>query len=133
MINQLTGRSICLLLIALVSARISAQSPPEPVREQLLNGLTILFWERSDANVLLKLRVHSGAAFDLAGKSGTMALLAEAMFPESTTREYVVEQLGGRLELSTSYDAIDVSISGKSSELERMVELLRNAIINLNL
>src|SRR5438094_7586862 len=114
--------------------RAYGQTVPPPDRERLLNGLTVLYGNRpGDPNVLLKLRVHSGAAFDLAGKSGTMALLAEAMFPESTTREYVVEQLGGRLELSTSYDAIDVSISGKSSELERMVELLRNAIINLNL
>ena len=97
--------------------RAYGQTVPPPDRERLLNGLTVLYGNRpGDPNVLLKLRVHSGAAFDLAGKSGTMALLAEAMFPESTTREYVVEQLGGRLELSTSYDAIDVSISGKSSE-----------------
>jgi len=133
MINQLTGRSICLLLIALVSARISAQSPPEPVREQLLNGLTILLWERSDANVLLKLRVHSGAAFDLAGKGGTMALLGDALFPDPATREYVAEQLGGRLEVSTSYDAIEVTISGKSSEFERMVEFLRGGLVSTQL
>ena len=133
MINQLTGRSICLLLIALVSAQISAQSPPEPVREQLLNGLTILFWERSDANVLLKLRVHSGAAFDLAGKGGTMALLGDALFPDPATREYVAEQLGGRLEVSTSYDAIEVTISGKSSEFERMVEFLRGGLVSTQL
>jgi len=133
MINQLTGRSICLLLIALVSAQISAQSPPEPVREQLLNGLTILLWERSDANVLLKLRVHSGAAFDLAGKGGTMALLGDALFPDPATREYVAEQLGGRLEVSTSYDAIEVTISGKSSEFERMVEFLRGGLVSTQL
>src|SRR5437660_12349122 len=55
MINQFTRCSICLLMVALLSARISAQSPPEPVREQLLNGLTILFWQRPDANVVLNL------------------------------------------------------------------------------
>src|SRR5437588_8416921 len=133
MINQLTGRSICLLLIALVSARISAQSPPEPVREQLLNGLTILFWQRPDANVLLKLRVHSGAAFDLAGKGGTMALLGDALFPDPSTREYVAEQLSGKLEVTTSYDAIEVTISGKSSEFERMVEFLRGGVVSTQL
>src|SRR5262249_62078868 len=42
-------------------------------------------------------------------------------------------ELGGRLEVSTNYDTIDVTISGKASELERIVELVRNAIINLNL
>src|SRR2546427_6706372 len=133
MFNQFTRCSICLLLVALVSARISAQTPPEPVREQLLNGLTILFWQRPDANVLLKLRVHSGAAFDLAGKGGTMALLGNALFPDPATREYVAEQLGGKLEVTTSYDAIDITISGKSSEFERLVEFLRGGLVSTQL
>jgi len=133
MINQISRCSICLLLAALVFARTSAQSTPEPVREQLLNGLTVLFWQRPDANVLLKLRVHSGAAFDLAGKGGTMALLGDALFPDPATREYVAEQLGGRLEVSTSYDAIEVTISGKSSEFERMVEFLRGGLVSTQL
>src|SRR2546425_512071 len=133
MINQFTRCSICLVLVALVSARISAQTPPEPVREQLLNGLTILFWQRPDANVLLKLRVHSGAAFDLAGKGGTMALLGDALFPDPATREYVAEQLGGKLEVTTGFDAIDITISGKSSEFERLVEFLRGGLVSTQL
>jgi len=133
MIKQISRCSICLLLVALVSAQTSAQSPPEPVREQLLNGLTILFWQRPDANILLKLRVHSGAAFDLAGKGGTMALLGDALFPDPATREYVAEQLGGKLEIATSYDAIDVTISAKSSEFERLVEFLRNGLVSTQL
>lgn len=133
MINQISRCSICLLLVALVFSRISAQSPPEPVREQLLNGLTILFGQRPEANVLLKLRVHSGAAFDLAGKGGTMALLGDALFPDPTTREYVAEQLGGKLEVTTGYDAIDIAISGKSSEFERLVEFLRGGLVSTQL
>jgi predicted Zn-dependent peptidase len=81
----------------------------------------------------MKLRLNSGAAFDLTGKAGTMALLADALFPDPATREYVTEELGGRLEITTTYDSIDVTISGKASQAERMVELLRNAILGLNL
>ena len=111
-----------------------AQSAPSPVREQLLNGLPVLYWQRpGDANVFLKLRLNSGAAFDLAGKAGTMALIGDALFPDPATREYVRDELGGRLEVTTTYDSIDVIISGKASELERIVELLRNAILSLNL
>jgi predicted Zn-dependent peptidase len=100
----------------------------------LLNGLTILYGNRpGDPNVLLKLRIKSGAVFDLAGKAGSMALLADAMFPESSTREYVSEELGGRLDVTTTYDSIDVTVSGKNSELERIIELIRNAVINVNL
>jgi len=106
-----------------------AQSAQEPVREKLLNGLTILFWQRpSDQNVMIKLRINSGAAFDLAGKDGLMALLTDAFFPDSTTREYVIDQPGGRLEVATTHDAIELTIAGKAGQFERMVELIRNAV-----
>src|ERR1700730_11152162 len=122
--------SICLLLLAMLPSQASAQSFGEPVREQLLNGLTVLFSQRSgDPNVLMKLRIRSGAAFDLAGKGGTMALLGDVLFPDPATREYVTEQLGGRLEGATNYDGIDITISGKASELERIVDFLRIALI----
>lgn len=111
-----------------------AQSTPSPTREQLLNGLPVLYWQRpGDANVYLRLRVNSGAAFDLAGKAGTMAVLGDALFPDAATHEYVTEELGGRLQVTTDYDSIDVIISGHASELERLVELLRNAIVTINL
>lgn len=122
--------SICLLLVALVSSQTGAQTNPEPVREQLLNGLTVLFSQRpGDPNVLIKLRVESGAAFDLAGKGGTMALLGDVLFPDPVTREYVSEQLGGRLDVATNHDAIDVTISGRAIELERIVDFLRGALV----
>jgi zinc protease len=135
---QFHKKIVVLMAVAVVMAGLvratHGQTAPPPEREHLLNGLTILYGNRSgDPNVLLKLRIKSGAAFDLAGKAGTMSLLADAMFPESTTQEYVAEQLGGRLEVSTTYDSIDVTISGKASELERMIELLRNALLNVNL
>lgn len=123
-----------LLLALLIPFQSGAQSFPEPVREQLLNGLTVLLWQRpGDANVLLKLRVHSGAAFDLAGKGGTMALLDDALFPDPSTGLFVREQLGGQFELATNYDSIDVTLSGSASEFERMVELLRGALVTTQL
>jgi zinc protease len=122
------------LLLAVPVCSLKAQTAGAPERDQLLNGLTILYGNRpGNPAVLLKLRIKSGAAFDLAGKAGMMSLLADAMFPESSTREYFAEELGGRLDVSTTYDFIDVTLSGKSSELERMIELLRNAILNVNL
>jgi zinc protease len=111
-----------------------AQSSPEPRREQLLNGLRVLLWNRpGDGQVLLKLRIHSGAAFDLAGKSGTMALLSDALFSDPTTREYVTEELGGRLEVNSDYDGITVTLSGNVFRFERIVELLSTALISTDL
>ena len=133
MIKQIASRShrlsLSLLFALLVPFQAGAQSP-EPVREHLLNGLTVLLWQRpGDQNVVLKLRVHSGAAFDLAGKGGTMALLDDALFPDPSTGLYVREQLGGQFELATNYDSIDVTLSGTASEFERMVDLLRGALV----
>src|SRR5438132_9760926 len=126
--NAFTAALLCLVTSLHTPAAFAQTS--EPHRDQLLNGLRILLWSRSgDQNVLLKLRLHSGAAFDMAGKAGTMALLGDALFPDPATRDYVTEQLGGRLEVVTSHDAIDVAISGKASEFERMVELLRGALV----
>ena len=126
--------SICLLLVSLVCVRAGAQTFAEPEQEQLLNGLKVVFWQRpGDANVLLKLRINSGAAFDLAGKDGTMALLGDVLFPDPATREYVTEQLGGQLVVSTNYDGIDVLVSGRATEFERIVELLRGALVTTQL
>src|ERR671938_248249 len=95
-------------------AKGSAQSFPEPRREQLLNGLNILLWERPGSpDVLLKLRVRSGAAFDLAGKAGTMAILGDALFADPTTREYITNELGGKIEVTTDYDSINVTLSAR--------------------
>jgi len=122
------------LVVAAIPIGANSQTLPEPTREQLLNGLDVLFWQRNgESNVFLELRVHSGAAFDLAGKGGTMALLGDILFPDPSTREYVAEELGGRLEVRTDYDAIDITISGKASEFERMVEFLRTALVTTQL
>lgn len=107
---------------------------PEPRREQLLNGLRIFLLNRpGDGQVQLKLRIHSGAAFDLAGKSGMMALLSDALFPDPTTREYFTEELGGRVEVNSDYDSINVTLSGNASKFERIVELLSTALISMDL
>ena len=107
-----------------------AQATPEPQREQLLNGLRILIWPRAgEQDVLLKLRIHSGAAFDLAGKSGEMALLGDVLFPDPATREYFTEEMQGRLNVTTNYDSITITMQGRASEFERIVEILRTALV----
>jgi zinc protease len=133
--------AVALAYVALfVSVSLSAplaraqSGVPEPRREQLLNGLRILLLQRAgDAKVWMRLRVHSGAAFDLANKEGTMALLSDALFPDPTTRQYVTEELGGQLDVRTSYDAVEITISGNANEFDRIAELLRNALLQMRL
>lgn len=110
----------------------SAQTLVEPRREQLLNGLNVLLWPRpADKDVLLKLRINSGASFDLAGKSGLMAILGDILFPETSTREFFSEELGGKLNVTTDYDSITVTMKAPAAEYERLVDqFLRTALLN---
>ena len=118
-------------LLVMTSMAGLAQTKPVPRREELLNGLRVQLWSRpADPNVMLKLRIHSGAIFDLAGKAGAMALLSDALFPDAATREYFVEELGGRVEVSSDYDAINVTLTGRAAEFERIIELLRTALVS---
>ena len=120
--------------ITLVRSPVRAQVPMEPEHARLLNGLRVLIWTRpNDQDVLLKLRVHSGAAFDLAGKAGSMALLGDILFPDPTTREYFTEEMQGRLNVTTDYDSITITMQGRAREFERIVEILRTGLVTTQL
>jgi zinc protease len=114
-------------------ASISAQVPMEPTRSRLLNGLRVMIWSRpGDQDVLIKLRVHSGAAFDLAGKTGSMALLGDILFPDPSSREYF-NDMQGQLNVTTDYDSLTITMQGQAHEFERIVEILRTAIVTTQL
>ena len=121
----------CLLLVA---PPAPAQSTNEPQREQLLNGLRLLLWEKpGSSEVLLKLRINSGAAFDLSGKSGQMALLGDLLFPDANTAEYFRDEMGGKLEVAVNYDSTTITMVGKTSEFEQIVDTLRGALLQTQL
>jgi zinc protease len=126
--------SIVAVALLLACPSFALGQTPEPHREQLLNGLRLLIVTRpGDAKVWMKLRIHTGAAFDLANREGTTALLADALFPDPSTPQYVREELGGQLDVRTTYDLIDITLSGNANEFDRLVELLRNAFLQMRL
>lgn len=122
------------LLAALLCAPATCAAQGEPQHEQLLNGLPItLAYRPGEPLELLKLRIESGAVFDLAGKEGEMALLADLLFPDPTTRDFVAEEWGGQLSVEPGYDHIDVTLSGRASEFERLADLLRTAVVSMRI
>src|SRR6266404_5646192 len=125
------------LLLALVAASQSlvfGQLSAPPERFQLLNGLRVLLLSRpGDQDVLLKLRIHSGAAFDLADKGGSIALLGDLLFPDPATREYFTEEMQGRLNVVTDYDSITITMQGRAREFEKIAEILRTALVTTQL
>src|SRR5688500_7302064 len=67
-----------------------------PRQEKLLNGLKLLIWNEPAAEkVTVKLRVHSGAAFDPKDKMGVMALLSDILFPSEEAKAFFKEDLEG--------------------------------------
>lgn len=120
-----------LVVLALLAPPTFAQPAKEPEREQLLNGLKLLIWEQPGSpELIVKLRLNSGAAFDLAGKSGQMALLGDLLFPDAATIDYFTDELGGKLDVSVNYDSMTITMVGKASELEQVISVLRNALLS---
>jgi len=120
------------VLLLLCTAPLTAQAPAQqPEREQLLNGLRLLFLLKPGSpEVTLKLRINSGAAFDLSGKSGQMALLGDLLFPDPVTIDYFTDEMGGKLNVNVTYDSTTITMVGKADQLEHIVEVLRNALIS---
>jgi predicted Zn-dependent peptidase len=96
-----------------------------------LNGLNLLIWPQPGSpELVVKLRINSGAAFDLAGKSGQMALLGDLLFPDAATVDYFTDELGGKLDVSVNYDSMTITMVGKAAELEQVISVLRNALLS---
>jgi zinc protease len=62
-----------------------------------------------------------------------MAVLGDILFPDPTTREYFSEEMQGRLNVTTDYDSITITMLGKAREFERIIEILRTALVTTQL
>ena len=85
-LRSLFQKSSLILLVAAAVRRVRAQNTAahSPKQEKLLNGLKVLMWNDPAADkVSVKIRIHSGSAFDPQGKEGVMSCLAENIFPTS--------------------------------------------------
>lgn len=119
-----------ILSVLLLAPPAFPQAPVQPEREQLLNGLRLLFWLKPGSpDVILKLRINSGAAFDLAGKSGQMALLGDILFPDPATVDYFTDEMDGKLDVKVNHDSVTITMVGRAAEFDQIVEVLRNALL----
>lgn len=124
--------------IALIAANLnvvaSPENLPQPRQEQLLNNLKVLVWsEPASESVTLKLRIHGGAAFDIKGKEGAVQLLADVLFPDVQTKQFFEQELGGSLAVECNYDFIEITVRGRAAEFNRILETVRDAVVNLQI
>lgn len=106
-----------------------AQNVTAPREEKLLNGMKLLVWSDAKAEKSsVKLRIHSGSAFDQQGREGVMALLADILFPNEGARQYFEEDLGGTLEITSNYDYIQLNATGDNDKILEILEALAQAV-----
>lgn len=102
-----------------------------PRQEKLLNGLKMLMWSDPRADrVEVRVRVHSGSAFDPQGKEGVMKLLVENIFPTQEARDFFKEDLGGALEITSGYDYLQINASAKPDQFLTLLETVSRAVSN---
>lgn len=119
------------LFLNVVFSKAQTAKSAAPRQEKLLNGMNLLVWnEPNAAKITVKLRVHSGSAFDTQNKEGTMALLADILFPTAAQKEFFSEDLGGSLEVTSNYDYIQIDATANTEQFLTMMETLSNAVIN---
>lgn len=100
-----------------------------PRQEKLLNNMKLLVWSESAAEkATVKLRVHSGAAFDTQTKEGTMALLADILFPNESVNEFFSEELGGTLSIESNYDYLQITATGNPDKILTILETMATAV-----
>lgn len=123
-----------LVLSAVVNSFAQAQTLPSPRENKLLNGTRLLVWNDPKADkVTVKLRVHSGSAFDPLGKEGVMQLLTDILFPVEATKEFFTEDLNGSFDIFNTYDFIQINASGDSDKLLNILETLAPTVTNLQI
>lgn len=128
--NKLAA-ALLFLAVCVSNASAQAAKPAAPREEKLLNGLKLLIWNQPNAEkITVKLRVHSGAAFDPQNKEGAMALLGEILFPNETIKEFFREDLGGSLEVTSNYDYIQINATANSDQFLTLLETLAGAVTN---
>jgi predicted Zn-dependent peptidase len=122
---------IVLSLIISTSLSFGQTALPAPKQEKLLNGLKLLLWSDAKADkVAVKIRIHSGSAFDPQEKEGLMQMLADNLFPNEASREFFKEDLGGDLQIITNYDYIQINASSTPGGFLTMLETIASAVSN---
>ncbi len=107
----------------------SAQTAGKPRQETLLNGLKVLIWNQPTAEtVSVTLRVHAGSSFDPQGKEGAMKMLSEAIFPSDDARQFFADELGGKLEIVSNYDYIQLNSSARKDAYLNLLDTFANAV-----
>ncbi|MEW6129245.1 MAG: pitrilysin family protein [Acidobacteriota bacterium] len=105
-------------------------------KDSLLNGLQLITLEKpGSGEVSIKVRIKSGAVFDLVGKGGLADLTAGMLLRGGggysfKTVEEVVEQSAIRINIKTGWDYTSLEFSGPKDATETIFDLMSRLIIS---
>ncbi|MCI0487644.1 MAG: insulinase family protein [Blastocatellia bacterium] len=105
-------------------------------RDSLLNGLRLIVIEqKGTGSVSAGLRINSGALFDLAGKGGLADITAGMLLRgggglDAESLRNTVEDAGLTVNITVGWDSTDIVLSGPSSALDTIFDLLSRLLIN---
>ena len=108
---------------------------PTVKRDSLLNGLQLVVLEqRGTGTVSVRLRINSGAMFDLTDKGGLADLTAGMLLKggggyDAKGVVAAVEQLGLTVNVTVGWDSTDLAMSGPAEALDAIFELLGRLVI----
>jgi len=104
-------------------------------RDSLLNGLQLIVLEQpGTGSVSTRLRINSGALFDLAGKGGLADLTAGMLFRggggfNAKNLSDTIERSGFNVNISVGWDTTDIVIGGPADALDGIFDLLGRLVI----
>lgn len=108
---------------------------PSVKRDSLLNGLQLVVLEQQGTGtVTVRLRINSGAMFDLADKGGLADLTAGMLLKggggyDAKGVVTAVEQLSLRVNVAVGWDSTDFTVSGPAESLEAIFDLLGRLVV----
>lgn len=118
-------------LLFLIQSGVLAQKSDikSPIELELLNRLEVLTWSDMNADdITIKIRVHSGSAFDPNGKEGAMSILTRVMFPRTGVFEDFAENFEGSLDVKGNHDYVEIVAVTKPEKFVEALDLLSGLI-----
>lgn len=117
------------------SYQTSGITPPLVKKDTLLNELQLMTIEQPGTrDVSIRVRINSGALFDLLGKGGMADLTAGMLLRgggglTAENIKDIVEQVGIRISAEVAWDCTDLHLSGPPDALDDMFDLLGRLLI----
>lgn len=112
------------------AARISSTAYSDVHRDNLLNGLQLVTYERqADSIVKCDLIIRGGAMFDLVGKTGLAALTQESLMIVNPRVREELESLGAKIDWGVNWDVTWFHVEAPANDFGQVFEIISRLLV----